>query len=201
MYLPKWVQEHKEPRTEIRFIKGVYYKYQVRYQYNKDKKRTDKITVRLLGKITETGGFIPSDKDLMRQRAEQLPKVDIKTFGVYHLFSELMSQEIKTLKELFNDDVAEKLLSFAMMRWAYQSPIKRCANYHAHDFCSEHWSKENISDKQISSALKFVGENRETLIIWMKSMLHISKPNSNNFVLMDSTHVSSVSEHLNVNAK
>ena len=41
----------------------------------------------------------------------------------------------------FKDDVAEKLLSFSMMRWAYQSPIKRASNYHVHDFCSKVWSK------------------------------------------------------------
>jgi len=43
MYLPDWTLPFKEPRTEIRCIKGIYYKYEVRYQYNKDKKRTDKI--------------------------------------------------------------------------------------------------------------------------------------------------------------
>jgi hypothetical protein len=67
---------------------------------------------RLLGKITEDDGFIPSAKNALRMEAEAPPKVDIKTFGVY-----------------------------AMFRWAYNSPIKRVLNYHAHDFCSEHWSK------------------------------------------------------------
>ena len=45
MYLPDWVQQFKEPRTEIRLIKGTYYKYEVRYQYSKEKKRTEKKTV------------------------------------------------------------------------------------------------------------------------------------------------------------
>ena len=53
MYLPEWAQKFKEPRTEIRKISGHYYKYQVEYRYNKEKKRSDKITVGLLGKITE----------------------------------------------------------------------------------------------------------------------------------------------------
>ncbi len=202
MYLPKWAQAFKEPRTEIKLIKGVYYKYEVRYQYNKEKKRTDKITVRLLGKITESGGFIPSGKDLIRQKVTELPKtIDIKTFGLYHLFSILLSDEIKSLKALLKEGIAETLLSFAMMRWAYQSPIKRAANYHTHDFCSEYWSKDAISDKQISGALKFVGENREALISWMKAQFTVSATAHNKFVMMDSTHVSSVSELLGINAK
>ena len=96
---PEWVLKFREPKTEIRLIKGHYYKYQIRYEYNKEKKRTDKKTVKLLGKITEADGFIASDKDLIRQKATELPKVDIKTFGVYNLFSTLMSEEIASLTE------------------------------------------------------------------------------------------------------
>lgn len=201
MYLPEWAQPFKEPRTEIRCINGTYYKYEVRYEYNKEKKRTDKITVRLMGKITEKDGFTPSNKDLIRQKATELPKVDIKNFGVFNLYSNLLSDEIGELKSFFKDDVAEKLLSFSMMRWAYQSPIKRASNYHVHDFCSEVWSKKSISDKQISETLKFVGQNREALVEWMKQMLNISGQRSNKFVMMDSTHVSTLSEQIGINAK
>ena len=201
MYLPEWAQPFKEPRTEIRCINGIYYKYEVRYEYNKDKKRTDKKTVRLIGKIDQNDGFIPSDKDLIRQKALELPRVDIKNFGIFNLYSNLLSEEIDVLKAIFKNDVAEKLLSFSMMRWAYQSPIKRAVDYHIHDFCSEIWSKESISDKQISGALKFVGQNREALVDWMRTMLGISGQGKNKFVMMDSTHVSTVSEQLGVNAK
>lgn len=201
MYLPEWAQQFKEPRTEIKCIKGAYYKYEVRYEYNKTKKRTDKITVRLLGKLTEADGFIPSDKNLIRQKAEQLPKVDIKTFGVYHLFSTLLSEEIKSLSDAFKKDTLETLLSFAMMRWAYQSPIKRAANYHSHDFCSEQWSSASMSDKKISNTLKFIGENREVVVSWMKSQLETGIAGQDKFVMMDSTHVVNVSENLGINAK
>ena len=48
MYLPEWIEQHKEPRTEIKKINGRYYKYEVKYVYEKEKKRTVKKTVRLL---------------------------------------------------------------------------------------------------------------------------------------------------------
>lgn len=201
MYLPDWIQKYKEPRTEIRCIKGMFYKYEVRYQYNKEKKRTDKITVKLMGKITEKDGFIPSDKDMIRKKSEQVPKVDIKNYGVYNLFSNLLSEEIDSLKSVFKDDVAEKLLSFSMMRWAYQSPIKRVPHYHAHDFCSEVWSKDSMSEKQISETLKFIGQNREVLISWMRQNLDKSCKGNDKFVMMDSTHISTVSEQLGINAQ
>jgi hypothetical protein len=201
MYLPEWILPFKEPRTEIRLINGSYYKYQVEYKYNSTKKRTDKKTIKLLGKISQEDGFTPSDKDVIRQKASTVPKVDIKIFGVYNLFSTLIVDEISSFKAYFGETVGQTVLSFAMMRWAYQAPIKRTPNYHIHDFCSEFWSKSNISDKYISDALKYVGENREKLVEWMNSMLNAPQTHPNKFVMMDSTHATSLSEQIAINAK
>jgi len=201
MYLPDWIQEFKEPRTEIKKINNGFYKYEVAFVYSKEKKRTEKKTIRLLGKITEKEGFMPSSKDSFRRKSEELPQVDIKTFGVFNLFSELMKGEIASLKETFGDEQAEQLLSFSMMRLAYQTPIKRAANYHVHDFCSEHWARRAMSDKIISLNLKRFGENREKVVGWMRALLADVAEDEQNFVLMDSTHSLSVSEHLAINAK
>jgi len=103
---------------------------------------------------------VPSSKDSLRRKSEELPQVDIKTFGIYNLFLDLMSDEISSLKKLLGDAPSARLLSFSMMRWAYQTPIKRATAYHSHDFCSEHWSTP-MSDKIISMNLKYLGENRE----------------------------------------
>ena len=116
MYLPDWIQSYKEPLTEIKIIKNGFYKYQVAYSYNKEKKRTEKKTVRLLGKITKAEGFIPSSKDGLRRKSEEVPNVDIKTFGVFNLFSELLKEETVSLKMFFGGEAAEIMLSFSMMR-------------------------------------------------------------------------------------
>ncbi|GHV29100.1 hypothetical protein FACS1894176_11690 [Bacteroidia bacterium] len=194
MYLPDWIQSYKEPRCEIRLIKGTYYKYEVSYQYNKEKKRTDKKTVRLLGKITQEAGFVPSDKDKIRRQCNQVPVVDIKTYGVFHLFEDLLKEEIASMRGIFGEEHADTLLSFAMMRWAYQSPIKRATRYHVHDFCSEHWSREHMSDKQISAALRYFGQNREKVVDWMRSLLKETGADADKFVMMDSTHASILSD-------
>ncbi|GHT61522.1 hypothetical protein AGMMS50239_12620 [Bacteroidia bacterium] len=200
MYLPEWIQQFKEPLTEIRLINGTFYKYQVKYVYDKQKKRSAKKTICLLGKITETEGFVPSSKNELRLRNEELPQVDIKTFGVYNLFSELMKEEISSLGTFFDEEHTETMLSFAMMRWAHQTPIKRAREYHSHDFCSELWATKSFSDKIVSSTLKYFGENRQAVVAWMKTQLK-DVPDEQNFVLMDSTHTLSVSENLAVNAK
>jgi len=202
MSMPAWVLKHKEPKTEIKFINDSYYKYQVSYKYNKDKKRTDKITGQLLGKIDEELGFIKSDKNTIREKAMAvaLPKVDIKNFGVCLLFYSLLKDEFELFKKHFKVNIADTIFVFAMMRWAFQSPIKRAPSYFVHDYCSELYGKNTLSDKDFSNALKFVGENREALTYWMKDLLNIEENHNNKFVLMDSTHVTSVSEHLGINA-
>jgi transposase len=202
MSLPIWVLKHKEPKTEIKLINDCYYKYQVSYKYNKEKKRTDKVTGQLLGKLDEGLGFVKSDKNAIRQQAKAvaLPNVDIKNYGVCLLFYTLLKDELELFKKHFKENIADTVFIFAMMRWAFQAPIKRASSYFVHDYCSELYGKKFLSDKDFSNALKFVGENRESLTHWMKDLLNIEENNNNKFVLMDSTHVTSLSEHLGINA-
>jgi hypothetical protein len=200
MSLPDWVLPFKEPNTTIKCIKGLYYKYEVHYRYDPQKKRSVTKSIHLLGKITQKEGFVPSAKNKLREECERPPKVDIKTYGIYALFETLLAEEIISLQTIFGKDNADKLLSFAMMRCAYQTPIKRLAYYHSHDFCSEFWSKESLlSDKVITTFLKNIGESRELVLRWMRSLLPGNAANTENFVLMDSTHIMSAAEGLGVN--
>jgi hypothetical protein len=47
-----------------------------------------------LGKITEQDGFVPSSKHTLRQIPKTLPRVDIKTFGLYAFFENLLRDEM-----------------------------------------------------------------------------------------------------------
>lgn len=204
MYLPEWVQKFKEPRTEIKKVGGHYYKYQVEYRYNRHKKRTDKITVGLLGKITEQDGFVPSEKNLLKKAADKgidPSSVDIKMFGVFGLFSELLEEEIRGLRSVFDKNDLEILFSVAMMRFAHQAPIKRMQRLHHHDYCSLFWHKDTLTDKKISATLRTVGENRQLIIEWMKTRLSGGAIGTlNEYVMIDSTHITTTSNLLDVNA-
>ena len=106
MSLPNWVLAYKEPKTEIRFIKGGYYKYAVEYKYNSEKGRTDKITKGLLGKLIEDKGFIPSEKNSLKEKSYQIPRVDIKIYGLFKLFCELLAEDLNSLLLLFDVDLS-----------------------------------------------------------------------------------------------
>ena len=125
-----------------------------------------------------------------------MPTVDIKTYGLYSLYSTLMEREISTLKDTFGDETSGALLSFSMMRLGYQTPIKRAGNYHSHDFISEDLFTNALGDKCITKTLRTVGENRER----MRQLLDDLPEEGRNFVIMDSTHAQSLSDNLNVDA-
>jgi hypothetical protein len=199
MSLPAWIQPFKEPHTTIKLIKGTYYKYAVTYRYDPTRKRTIPKSGALLGKITEPNGFVPSPKNTLRQLPLARPRIDIKTFGLYALFDTLLADEIPSLTAAFGPERAQALLTFAMFRWAYQTPLKRVLAYQTHDYCSEYWGKDvRLSDKYLTALLRFIGENRELVCSWMRALVPAG---NENFVLMDSTHVMSASEHLGMNAK
>ncbi len=200
MTLPLWVQKFKEPKTEIRYIKGTYYKYAVEYRYKAEKKRTDKITLELLGKISELDGFVPSPKKAIKDNLNIPIVVDIKTYGVYNLFSSLLAEDCSSLLALFPEAVSQALLTVAMMRFAYQHPIKRIPYQHAHDYSSLYWAPKGLDDKAITAALKHVGENREIVLKWMKDKLALKEGLQERFVMIDSTHIPTLSEHIAVNA-
>ena len=202
MTLPQWVLKFKEPKTEIKAIKSGYYKYAVEYKYNAQKKRTDKITGVLLGKITENEGFVPSDKNKLRTEKIKSNQIDIKNFGLYHLFTSLMKEEMVSFEQFFPKETCQVLFAFAMFRWAYNSPIKRAPYYYNHDFCSQVFGKKSVDDSLVSDTLKSVGEQRTAVVDWMKSLLGTSESKYiEQFVMMDSTHLVSKSELLTVNAK
>lgn len=199
MSLPAWVLPYKEPKTEIKCINGKYYKYAVEYRYNADRKRIDKISGRLLGRLTEKEGFVPSSKQSFTDSID-IRKVDIKTFGVFGLFCSLLRDEINGILSLFKPEVSEVLLAVALYRFSHQSAIKRMPQYHTTDYCSEHWAQKGINPKSITQALRRVGENREILVNWMQARIAYPSSSLSNFLMIDSTHIPTVSENLYVNA-
>jgi hypothetical protein len=200
MSVPDWIQPFKEKHTVIKCIGGRYYKYKVEYVYRKDRGRSVPKVIGLLGRITEKDGFIPSAKNALREELAKPIHADIKTSGLFDFFSQALAEEITILQQIFGKDIADVLLTFAMLRWAYQSPLKRAASYQAADFCSEVWARGvTLTDKTVSAVLKTIGANRQKTAAFFKALLPASC--GRNFILMDSTCIASKSELLKINTK
>lgn len=57
---PEWALMHKTKGTELRLIRGKYYLYEITSKWDKEAKKTRKITLRQIGTITEEHGLVPT---------------------------------------------------------------------------------------------------------------------------------------------
>ncbi|MDR1878935.1 MAG: hypothetical protein LBQ64_05160, partial [Bacteroidales bacterium] len=79
---PEWALAQKRKGTELRCINGRYYLYEVSSKWNPEKKKSVKITGKLLGSITEKNGFVESEKAILKRQQVKIDKIKVKEYGV-----------------------------------------------------------------------------------------------------------------------
>lgn len=189
---PQWALKHKQPGSELRLIKGRYYLYAITSKWNKEKKRAQKITGKLLGRITEDKGFIQagSRPTVLEPRLKDL---SVKTSGIEALLGPLMKDVLEALKKHFGAS-AGALYCASLMRLAHQAPLKNMELHFMHDFLSESFPDVSLVDKKMTSLLKGVGEDRQKVAAFFKEF---ARPGEH--VLMDMTAIHSKSKEMSVN--
>ena len=100
---PSWALKCKRKGAELRCIRGNYYLYEVTSKWNPDKKRSVKITGKLLGKITQEDGFVESEKARLKRQQLVINRVQVKEYGVYAIIEPLFGDTVKMLKKHFAD--------------------------------------------------------------------------------------------------
>ena len=68
---PQWALKHKKPGTELKLINGRYYLYAVKSEYCPSLKRSKKVSLGILGSITQEKGFIPSEKNELKSKSDK----------------------------------------------------------------------------------------------------------------------------------
>ncbi|MFA6361127.1 MAG: hypothetical protein WCX14_10540, partial [Dysgonamonadaceae bacterium] len=66
---PDWALKHRKPGTELKLINGRYYLYGVKSVYDKTIGRSRKISLGILGSITQDKGFTPSEKNELKKKS------------------------------------------------------------------------------------------------------------------------------------
>ncbi len=188
---PEWALKHKKPGTELRFMKGRYYLYEVSSKWNKEKKRAQKITGKILGRITEDKGFTPSGGRI--QLVPAIKEVFAKSSGVGPFAESVIGDVLPALKKHFGND-AESIFCASLMRLAHQSPLKNMELHFKHDFLSEVFPDVSLSDRKMTPLLKEIGRNREKINDFFKEF---SRPGEH--ILMDMTAIHSKSKEMSLN--
>ncbi len=189
---PSWATKHKRSGTELRFINGKYYLYEVTSKWDPDKKRPKKITGKILGRITKENGFVESDKAKLRKRELTVSKLAVKEYGIAALIDSHFS-EYKVLLEKYFPAHWQAIMVLTYGRLAYHSPMKNMEYHYYHSYLSEQYPNLSLSPKSLSSLLREVGVQRQQITSFFKEF---SKANDN--ILFDGTDLLSSSKKMDI---
>jgi transposase len=189
---PEWATKHKRKGTELRLINGRYYLYEVTSKWNPEKKRPQKITGRLLGRITKEEGFIESEKAKLRKQQLAISKLTVKEYGITSFIRSHLSNYIELLKKHFPHHWKE-ILVLAYTRMAYHSPIKNVEFHYHHSYLSELYEGLNLSSKQLSTFYREFGTQRANIVSFFREF-----KSDNDNILFDGTDLLSKSKKMDI---
>jgi transposase len=186
---PAWVLQHKVKGTEIRHIKGRYYLYQVKSFWDKESKRSKKVTEAFLGRITELG-LIKGKKTKKVISVPLSSSYCIQEYGIVRFLYDDNIDVFNALKEHFGQ-FCESIFAAAINRFAHHSPLKNMEHCHMQSYSKDLFPNAQMNDKSLSHLLLTIGRQRD---LSTKVMQHFIQ--GRHFLLMDATQVLSMSPTL-----
>jgi hypothetical protein len=187
---PEWALACKRKGTELRLLNGRYYLYEATSKWNSEKKRSVKITGKLLGSITETDGFVESDKARLRKQQIVIEGIHVKEYGITAVIIQLFAWFITVLKEFFPESW-QRLVLLAYGRLVYQSPLKNMSFHYSNSYLSEQYPGVDITAKSLSYFLRELGTDRNRIVEFCRSFKI-----TGDCILFDGTDVITHSEQL-----
>ncbi len=169
---PDWVLSHRKPGTELRFINGHYYVYAVSSYYDPVRKKGRKKTGVLLGKITESGGFVASGEKKLATSASfgiDLSKIAVRESG-FTDFLKVYGKVIEQKLKLFFPKKYKLIIYMAYARFVHNSPINRMPLLIGKSMLSV-GEQEKIYPQKLSAALAEIGRDRATCVAYMQSFI------------------------------
>jgi transposase len=186
---PAWVLQHKVKGTEIRLIKGRYYLYQVKSFWDKESKRSKKVTEAFLGRITELG-LIKGKKSKKILSIPLSSSYCVQEYGIVRFLHDDNIDVLNVLKAHFGQ-LYESIFAAAINRFAYHAPLKNMEHYYTQSYSKDLFPAAQMGDKSLSQLLLTIGRQRDLVT---KVMQHFVQ--GQHFLLMDATQVLSMSPTL-----
>jgi len=187
MAYPQWVISQKQKGQEIKKIGNNYYLYEVSSFYSKEKKSTVKKSGKYLGRLTEKGLLSKTNREL--SQTPLVRRVCVKEFGASNWVVFTLEKEISLLKVYFPIYWAE-ILVCCVLRLIHQACFKQMFWYYESSYLSETFVQLRLGGQQISTWLKAVGEDRQSMVKVMQGLQE-----GEEILLIDSTHIITKSTH------
>lgn len=165
---PEWALACKRKGTELRLLNGQYYLYEVTSKWNTEKKRSVKITGKLLGKITRADGFVESDKARLRKQQNMVERIQVKEYGITVAIEHLFADILSVLQKIF-PACWQRLVILAYGRLVYQSSLKNMSFHYSNSYLSEQYPVIDMSAKSLGYFLREVGQQRNRIVDFCRS--------------------------------
>ena len=180
---PDWATKFRKHGTELRFLNGKYYLYEVSSKWNPEKKRSQKISGKLLGRITQEDGFIESDKAKLRKRELSISNICVKEYGIC-AFIDSYLQDYKILLKKYFPKHSELILALTYCRLMFQSPLKNAEFHYLKSYLSELYPNLSLSPKNLTVLMREIGVQRKQIVAFFKEF-NISDDN----IIFDGTDI------------
>lgn len=184
MKIPEWAMKYREKGTEVKDIGGKYYLYKASSKWDPEKKRSKKISGKYLGAIT-TEGVVKSKHERV---LDGLKSITVKEYGSTFFLMENNKEIIDLVKSVYPHEWRD-IVSFAIFRFMYNSPIKNLLSYYTTSYLSDSIINASLSPKTVAKLLYDIGSKREKITNFLKHFVQGEK-----FVVIDGTHIVSSSE-------
>ncbi len=198
---PDWALQHKKSGTELKLINGRYYLYGVKSVYDKSIKRSRKVSLGILGSITQENGFTPSEKMELKKKSEKsYSKKEVFTYEYGFskwLFDTLVNDGIlEDLKRHF-PQLWQFIVLMTFCRIGYKSALKNIPFYLEQSDLQNllKWDGK-MHDQKISDSLFELGSMQKSIHDFMKP-----KDKKRKTVLMDATDIVLQSNHISLAQK
>jgi transposase len=193
---PDWATQFKKPGTELKLINGRYYLYGVKSVYDKTLGRSKKVSLGILGSISQEKGFVPSQKNELKLKSKGFVANDqiiSQEYGLSKWLIDTLQSEglLDDLKKHF-PDLWQFVVFMVYCRVAYKSPLKNIPFYlEQSDILDLIGWNGNLYDQKISDLLFELGSRQKSIHEFIKP-----KDNTRKTVLMDATDVILQSNHI-----
>jgi transposase len=197
---PAWAIMHRVPGTELKKIKGGYYLYGVKSVYDPQTKHSKKISLGIIGRITEKEGLIPSDKGQLKSRLTAgkplINSVMDKEYGFsWFLFHHIQTKILPALQRYFPVDWS-LIVSMVYCRILFQAPLKNIPFFLS---CSSLLALLEIDcpeEREISQLLRKIGKERNNMVRYMHDF-----EEKDDCVLVDATDIACNSSNISLSQK
>ena len=183
MVFPEWVEKQKKKGFEIKKHGNRYYMYERKSRWDKEKKKSVKVTGKYIGVVTPDG-IKPK-----KQQFDETKPVFCMEYGAI-TFIEFIASDIREgLITHFGEKIGQQIWVTSTTRLISPCPFRRVEEHYQTSWMSEIFPGLPLSKASLTNLIDHVGNNRAKCAAFMRDMLQPAP-----YLLIDGSRVTSKSE-------